>query len=119
MTTTARMEGSRGLQSGDVVVVPFPFTDRTTTRRRPALVCSTAEFNQRTGHVLLAMITSAAHSDWSDDVRLTDLDAAGLPVPSVVRWKLFTLDQRLVLRTAGRLAEHDRAACRRAIPVGV
>ncbi len=113
------MTGSSGHQPGEVVVVPYPFTDRTTTKRRPALVCSTAEFNRRTGHVLLSMITSAAHSSWPDDVPIRDLDAAGLPAPSVVRWKLFTLEERLVLRTAGRLAEGDRAECRRLVPVGI
>lgn len=113
------MASSSGFDPGDVVVVPFPFTDRTTTRRRPALVCSTSEFNRRTGHLLLAMVTTATYSRWADDVPITGLDAAGLPAPSVVRWKLFTLDQRLVLRTAGRLAEGDREACRRAMPVGL
>jgi mRNA interferase MazF len=108
-----------GHQPGDIVVVPFPFTDRTTTRRRPALVCSRADFNRRTGHLLLAMITSATHSDWPDDVQITDLDAAGLPAPSVVRWKLFTLDRQFVLRTAGALGDGDRERCRRAVPVGL
>ena len=47
----------------DVVVVPFPFTDRNTTKRRPALVLSDARaFNEQAGHFVLAMITSARHS---------------------------------------------------------
>ena len=95
----------------DVVVVPFPFTDRATRKRRPALVLSDrAAFNARIGHAVLAMITSATHSYWPLDVRVTDLKAAGLPSTSVVRMKLFTLDQQLIVRKAGSLAAKDRQA---------
>lgn len=48
--------------AGDVVVVPFPFSDRDAAKRRPALVCSGAEFNNRAKHLVLAMITTAALS---------------------------------------------------------
>ena len=100
----------------DVVVVPFPFTDRATGKRRPALVLSDrAVFNARIGHAVLAMITSATHSDWPHDIRVTDLKAAGLPSTSVVRMKLFTLDQQLIVRKAGSLAARDRQAAASAV----
>jgi mRNA interferase MazF len=93
----------------DVVVVPFPFTDRATTKRRPALVISNAlSFNNKIGQSVLAMITSAQHSDWPLDVEIEDLDAAGLPASSVVRMKLFTLDNQLILRRAGVLGREDQ-----------
>lgn len=95
----------------DVVVVPFPFTDRTTTKRRPALVLSDAtRFNKRVGQSVLAMITSASNSDWPLDINIQDLDTAGLPSASVVRMKLFTLDDKLIIRKAGALAQQDRAS---------
>lgn len=93
--------------AGDVIIVPFPFTDRTTTKRRPALVLSNAAFNTATGHVIAAMITSAKQSAWASDVAIADLAVAGLAVPCVVRMKLFTLEAGLVLRRAGRLAAAD------------
>ena len=114
MPTTPR---SPGFSPGDVVVVPFPFTDRTATKKRPALVCSSRAFNDASGHVVLAMITSSDHTPWPSDVRLSANDVAGLPLASTVRWKLFTLDQRLILRAAGALADSDLTACRRASPV--
>lgn len=95
-------------EPGDVVVVPFPFTDRLASKRRPALVCSSVAYNGGTRHVVLAMITTARHSQWSGDVPIRDLQAGGLPAPSIVRWKLFTLDASLILRTAGALAAEDR-----------
>ncbi len=93
----------------DVVVVPFPFTDRATTKRRPALVLSDAKsFNQPVGQSVLAMITSAANSAWPLDVNIADLDAAGLTSASIIRMKLFTLDHQLIIRKAGSLAPQDR-----------
>ena len=93
----------------DVVVVPFPFADRTTMKRRPVLVLSDAgNFNRQVGQSVLAMITSASKSDWPLDVNIKDLDSAGLPYASVVRMKLFTLDDKLVMRRAGTLARQDR-----------
>jgi mRNA interferase MazF len=96
------------LASFDVIVVPFPFTDRQATRRRPALVLSTASFNHATRHSVLAMITSAEQSNWPGDVHITDLDAAGLPSECLVRLKLFTLDHRLIVKRVGKLATKDR-----------
>ena len=92
----------------DVVVVPFPFTDRRENKRRPALVISNSrQFNSPARHSILAMITTGSHRRWPLDVEITDLDAANLPVESLVRMKLFTLDHRLVLRRIGRLSRED------------
>jgi mRNA-degrading endonuclease toxin of MazEF toxin-antitoxin module len=107
----------------DVVVVPFPLTDRATTKRRPALVLSDLQgFNRQVGQAVLAMITSAKNSDWPLDSEIQDLDAAGLPSPSIVRMKLFTLDQQLILRKAGVLASEDREQVKlslgRLLPLG-
>ena len=92
-----------------VVVVPFPFTDRATTRRRPALVLSARAFN-RHGHTVLAMITSAAHQPWPGDTPLAGLKHAGLGTPSLVRLKLFTLDNRFIARRIGTLGSPDQGS---------
>lgn len=92
----------------DVVVVPFPFTDRTASKRRPALVLSDSRaFNNPSGQLVLAMITSKKNPPRPLDVEITDLNSAGLPTSSVVRMKLFTLDRQLILRGAGALGEED------------
>ena len=96
----------------DIVVVPFPFTDRSATRRRPALVLGSRTFNQKVQHSVLAMITSAGQSSWPGDHLIHDLDAAGLPAECVIRLKLFTLDHRLVIRKAGTLAMADQKKLR-------
>jgi mRNA interferase MazF len=98
-----------GYERFDVVVVPFPFTDSAATKRRPALVISNAEiFNAPAGHSVMAMITSAGNASWPLDVAISDGNTAGLAAASRVRMKLFTLDNRFILRRLGQLAAVDR-----------
>jgi mRNA interferase MazF len=78
---------------GDVIKVPFPYTDRATRRSRPALVVSGESLHALHGLVWVVMITSAANRGWPDDVAIKDLAMAGLPVPSVIRTaKITTID---------------------------
>lgn len=99
-----------------VVRVPFPFTDHNATKNRPALILSDlAGFNTPAGHSVLAMITSADNPPWPHDHLIADLAAAGLPAPSRLRFKLFTLDNRLIRGTLGQLAAADVRAVRAAL----
>ncbi len=92
----------------DVVVVPFPFSDSSKMKPRPALILSNSGFNSKSGHSLLAMITTASNTNWHNDVSITDLEKAGLPVPSVVRFKLFSLDNRVILKKIGEFSAKDK-----------
>ena len=86
---------------GDVVIVPFPFSNLSTSKRRPALVLV-----DLTGYdVILCQITS---HNVSDDMAIAidtqDFQSGGLNLASNVRPnKLFTADERIVLYKAGRL----------------
>jgi mRNA interferase MazF len=92
----------------DVVVVPFPFTDRTATKKRPALVLSSELFNLGIGHSVMAMITTASHSTWPLDVGIANLADAGLKAPSIIRMKLFTIDHKLIRKKIGHLSLQDQ-----------
>lgn len=93
----------------DVVTVPFPFTDRKATKKRPALVLSSnEEFSAPSGHSVLAMITSLENSPWPLDVEIVEYAASGLPSPSKLRFKIFTVDNRLILSKKGALSTGDR-----------
>ena len=105
---------SLDLKPFDVVVVPFPFTDRTSSKRRPALVLSSGTFNASARNSVLAMITSAEQSSWPGDVTITQVESAGLHSDCVVRLKLFTLDHRLIIRKIGTLAGADQKKLRSA-----
>ena len=102
---------SRGVtfDSCDVVVVPFPFTDRLAAKRRPALLVSSRHFNETHDECILAMIRSA-RNEWMSDIVLRDWREAGLNVLCKARLKLFTLDGRLILRRIGTLSRRDADA---------
>ena len=95
----------------DVVVVPFPFSDKAAEKKRPALVLSGTTFNGA-GHTILAMITTRGHHPWPGDCKLENFADAGLPLPCIVRLKLFTLDNRVILRKIGHLGDADASRVR-------
>jgi mRNA interferase MazF len=73
-------------EQADVVRVPFPYTDRDTRQRRPALVVSQGPAGEADSLLWVVMITSAANRPWAGDVSLADgYLEVGLPIPSVVR----------------------------------
>jgi mRNA interferase MazF len=95
----------------DLVVVPFPYTDRLSEKRRPAVVVSRPALARDHGLVWLVMVTSAENRRWSTDVEVSDLKRAGLPAPSRVRpAKIATVDAGHILRRIGRLAPKDARA---------
>ena len=78
---------------GDVVKVPFPYTDRSTRQARPALVVSAPSLEEDHGLIWVVMITSAENRGWSGDVAISALSRAGLPAASVIRpAKIATID---------------------------
>lgn len=103
-------------QAFDVVVVPFPYSDRLAEKRRPALVVSDPELERRSGLIWVAMITSAGRNPVLGDVTIQDLGSTGLPVASTIRaGKIATIEPHRVLRSAGRLSTGDQEAARRAL----
>ncbi|HEY0283039.1 MAG TPA: type II toxin-antitoxin system PemK/MazF family toxin [Rhizomicrobium sp.] len=94
--------------SFDIVVVPFPYSDRLAEKRRPALVVSAPALQKRFGLIWLMMITSAGNPAWDCDVAISDLKLAGLPASSVVRpAKIATVDAARILRRIGKLTARD------------
>lgn len=93
----------------DIVTVPFPFTDSSDSKKRPAIIISSAEkFNSESRHSIMAMITSARNESWPCDISISNLTQAGLPKPSIIRMKFFTLDHRFILNVLGSLDLKDR-----------
>jgi len=100
----------------EIVVVPFPFTDRKAYKRRPALILSDDNnFNKLSGHTVLAMITSQKNPAWPLDTMITAKRQTGLTAPSKVRMKLFTLDSRLIVKKIGTLTDRNKKAVRKAL----
>ena len=99
---------------GDVVVVPFPYTDRSTRQRRPALVLSSDLLTAEHGLVWVLMITSAENRPWSGDVPLNFAEA-GLPAPSVVRTAKIATIEAGDAELLGRITEAEIAQVRREV----
>ena len=94
---------------GDIVAVPFPYTDRQTEKRRPALVISNGKVSRDHGLVWLAMITSADNQCWENDIAVEG-KSTGLSSPSVIRVaKLATIDASLIIRVAGKIDDETRS----------
>jgi mRNA interferase MazF len=86
---------------GDVVVVPFPFSDLTQVKRRPALVVTALEGDD----IILCQITSQATKDqYALAMSDNDLETGALKQPSHIRPnRIFTMDRGIILYTIGRL----------------
>ena len=94
----------------DIVKVPFPYTKRPVRQRRPALVVACHAAEGMPSLLWVLMITSAAHRRWPHDVEITDLAAAGLPAPSIVRPTKIATMEADDAEWAGQLPAPDRAA---------
>ena len=78
---------------GDVIKVPFPYTDKATRQSRPALVVSVRDLQQEHNLIWVVMITSAENRGWPSDVSISARSRTGLPAPSVIRTaKIATID---------------------------
>jgi mRNA interferase MazF len=94
---------------GDIILVPFPFTDLSSIKQRPALVVSSDALNATSDDVLVAAITSQIPiklTAWEFMIPTGDLARCGLPKPSAVRLaKLAALHRQLVIRRIGSMPE--------------
>jgi mRNA interferase MazF len=86
---------------GDVVVLPFPFSNLSSSKRRPALVVAIASADE----FILAQITSRGfNDDYAIELSDSDFSEGGLSVASNIRPnKLFTAETSIIAYKAGKL----------------
>ena len=104
------MQSTTTYRRGDVVLVPFPFTDLSGLSNRPALVVSRDSYNRATNDLILAQITGNISMRRQGDYQIAAWQQAGLRAPSVIRTKLVTLAARRVRRNIGQLPPADMGA---------
>jgi mRNA interferase MazF len=99
---------------GDVILVPFPFTDQTASKKRPAVVVSSGSYSAARPDIVVMAITSQLRpiDSWGD-TWVGHWRAAGRLKPSAVKPVFATLEQRFVLRRLGALAWEEQAALRK------
>jgi mRNA interferase MazF len=88
---------------GDVVVVPFPFSNLTASKPRPALVVTQLDGDD----VILCQITTRPRADrYSIPLSSADFSTGSLPQASSIRPnRLFTADSNIIIRRAGKVAQ--------------
>jgi mRNA interferase MazF len=95
---------------GDVVLVPFPFTDQSGSKQRPAVIISSANYNLQRADLVIMAITSQIRMPLGFATSLVeDWQAAGLLKPSALKPIFTTIEQTLIIRTLGKLGSNDLA----------
>jgi mRNA interferase MazF len=98
-------------KAGEIILIPFPFTDLSTHKQRPAVILSSTKFNHGED-IIIAAITShitgkAGRYEYLFTPR--ELESAGLPRPSVVKvGKIVTLHRELVRKQLGKVSPKTR-----------
>jgi mRNA interferase MazF len=90
---------------GDIVLIPIPFTDLSSRKRRPVIVVSNNTYNHKTSDiVVVAMTSNPVTTDYSFTIDSSDLERGELNRPGKVRVdKIYTLSQSIVVKTFGRV----------------
>lgn len=88
---------------GDVVIVPFPFSDLSSSKKRPALIL----INLHGSDVILCQITSKMKSDgYSISLGVPDFETGSLLIESYIRPnRIFTAEKSIIQYKAGRVSE--------------
>ena len=101
---------------GDVVLVPFPFTDQSGTKKRPAVIVSSNGYNTNRRDLIIMAITSQVRTPLGfGEAIVADWQSAGLIKLSVLKPVFATIEQSLVVRTLGALSVADTLIFREAV----
>ncbi|MBI2919940.1 MAG: type II toxin-antitoxin system PemK/MazF family toxin [Planctomycetes bacterium] len=96
---------------GLILLVPFPYTDQTASKKRPAVVVSSDAYNRSHSDYIVAAVTSQlSRPEELGDVAITNWRQAGLLKPSCVKSVLTTISRTIVMARLGRLVAADRDA---------
>ena len=94
---------------GDVVLVPFPFTDQSGAKKRPAVIVSSDAYNAARPDLVLMAITGQARGTTNvGETQVIEWQKAGLLKASFIKPILTTIEKKLVLNKLGRLDQQDR-----------
>lgn len=103
--TTLMMRYGTMYKQGDILLIPIPFSDLTSSKKRPVLVLSNDDYNDKTDDLIVAAITSnITRRDYTVLISNRDMQEGNLHVDSCVRVdKIYTLSQNIVINKFGRV----------------
>lgn len=91
----------------DIILVPFPFTEKSANKRRPALVVSPTAFNRGSEIVVAFMTSNVKVRTRTGDHRVVDWIGAKLPKPTLIRMRFASISKSIVVRRLGKLTKKD------------
>jgi len=95
-------------ERGDIVLVSFPFSDQTATKKRPAAIISSNAYNSTYLDVVIMAVTSQTEKTTGvGECMIADWRTAGLLKPSAIKSAVSTIEQSLVLKKLGKLSPED------------
>jgi len=101
------MPPTTSYKGGDILLVPFPFSDQTSIKQRPALVISVDDFQGQGPDLLIMAITSQVGEPLRlGEFLIRDWRPAGLLKPSAVKAAIATIEAKLVRRRLGHLSDY-------------
>lgn len=88
----------------DVILVRYPFSDLSNSKIRPAVIVSAAHSSQ---DIIITPLTSKLRSLREGEFTLDEWSEAGLNVATAAKRGVYTVNERLVLKVIGKLADAD------------
>jgi len=101
---------------GEIILVPFPFSNQSAIKKRPAVIISSDNYINTSSDVIIMAITSQIqHISDIGERRLKDWKAEGLLKPSAIKSAVSTLEQKLIVKKLGVLSTDDNDALNSAL----
>jgi len=93
------------IEQGDLLLVPFPFSDQSGRKVRPVIVISNKEFNEYSGDILVVGVTSNISKDkYTIGLINNDLETGKLIRPSCIKVEnILRLDKELIIKNIGKV----------------
>lgn len=99
------------LKQRDLVLIPIPFSDLRSKKRRPVIVISNDSYNQKTEDIVVVAVTSNIEKkDYTLLMTQNDLEYGNLPTDSMIRVdKIYSLSQLIVVKSLGKIKQETFA----------
>ena len=100
-----KMKSTTVYKKWDLILVPFPFTDKSSEKKRPVLIVSPKEYNS--GENVIILQVSSKKNQNSQDYEIKDWESSNLPLPSFIKMKFATIKKEIITKKFGELSETD------------
>ena len=101
---------------GDIVLVPFPFTDQSAIKKRPAVIVSSDTYNSKRPDIIIMAVTSQMQSaSYFGDIIVNNWQNAGLLKPSVIKPIFTTVEKKLIIKKLGALDNEDQMSLKESL----